>query len=297
MKASAFNYTRAESVEHAVSILAHEGDGAKLIAGGASLIPLLRYRLAHVDRLVDIGRLDEIAAIRIGGGSLTIGAMTRQAAIEDSAVVEEHQPLLAEAMPLVAHRPIRNRGTVGGSIAHADPAAELPAVALALDATVEAVSVRGSRSVPAQELFVSYFTTELADDELLRSVSFPLATMPEGAAIMEVSRRPGDFAIAGVVAKLAGDDHRCGVARLVVFGVGERPSRIEAAEHRLVGTGLSDDDLAAAAGLVSDAVEPRSDVHASAEYRCHAAAVLARRALKRARDRLRAIHSGSGRSQ
>jgi CO/xanthine dehydrogenase FAD-binding subunit len=286
MKASPFAYTRAESVEHAVSILAHEGDETKLIAGGASLIPLLRYRLAHVERLIDVGRLDEIAGIEVGAGALTIGAVTQQAAVEDDALVGEHLPLLVEAMPLVAHRPIRNRGTIGGSIAHADPAAELPAVALALDATVDAISVRGQRKIPAGEFFVSYFTTELADDELLTSVSFPLATMPEGTAIMEVSRRAGDFAMAGIVARLAGHDHRCGAARVVVFGVGERPIRIEAAERRLVGTELSDDDLAAAAGLASEALEPRSDVHASAEYRRHATRVLGRRALRRARDRL-----------
>jgi carbon-monoxide dehydrogenase medium subunit len=286
MKASPFAYTRAESVEHAVSILADEGDGAKLIAGGGSLIPLLRYRLAHVERLVDIGRLAEIAGIQVGRGSLAIGAVTQQAAVEDSALVGEHIPLLAEAMPLVAHRPIRNRGTIGGSIAHADPAAELPAVALALDARVEAVSPRGPRSVSAENFFVSYFTTELADDELLTSVSFPLGAMPEGTAIMEISRRPGDFAIAGVVVRLGGHDHRCVAARLVVFGVGERPIRIEPAEQRLVGTDLCDDDLAAAAGLVSGVLEPRSDVHASADYRRHAAVVLGRRALARARDRL-----------
>ncbi len=297
MKASAFTYTRAESVQHAVSILAQEGGGAKLIAGGGSLIPLLRYRLAHVEQLIDIGRLDEIGAIHLGGGTLTIGAVTRQAAIEDSAVVGEQLPLLAETMPLVAHRPIRNRGTIGGSIAHADPAAELPAVALALDATVEAVSVRGSRRLPAQELFVSYFTTALADDELLTSVLFPLAITPDGAAIMEVSRRPGDFAIAGIVARLGGHDRQCETARVVVFGVGERPIRVDAAEQRLIGTHLGDEDLAAAAGLVSGAVEPRSDVHASADYRRHAAAVLARRALGRARDRLLADTSRSGQVQ
>jgi CO/xanthine dehydrogenase FAD-binding subunit len=297
MKASQFTYTRADSVEHAVSLLATEGDGAKLIAGGGSLIPLLRYRLANVERLIDIGRLDEIAGIQVSGGCLTIGGVTRQAAIEDSGLVREHLPVLAETMPLVAHRPIRNRGTIGGSIAHADPAAELPAVVLALDATVEAVSVRGSRRVSAQELFVSYYTTELADDELLTSVSLPLATIPEGTAIMEVSRRPGDFAIAGIVARLAGRDERCGTARLVAFGVGERPARIEAAEQRLVGTSLSDDDLAAAAGLVSDALEPRSDAHASADYRRHATVVLARRALARARHRLIAIAGTKGDSQ
>jgi CO/xanthine dehydrogenase FAD-binding subunit len=286
MKASPFAYTRAESLEHALSVLADEGDQTKPLAGGGSLIPLLRYRLAHVERLIDIGRLSEITGIQIAGGSMAIGAVTRQATVEDSPLVGEHLPLLSEAMPLVAHRPIRNRGTIGGSIAHGDPAAELPAVVLALDATVETASVRGRRSVPADEFFISYFTTELADDELLSSVSFPLATMPEGTAIIEISRRPGDFAIAGVVARLGGHDQRCEAARLVVFGVGERPIRIKAAEQRLVGTELCDDDLAAAAALVSGALEPRSDMHASAEYRRHAAVVLARRALGRARDRL-----------
>lgn len=287
MKASLFAYERAHSLEHAVSILEENGDGAKLIAGGGSLMPLLRYRLAHVERLVDIGRLDELSGIRVGGGgTVTVGATTRQAAIENSALVEEHLPLLAEAMPLIAHRAIRNRGTIGGSIAHADPAAELPAVLLALDASVRAVRAGGVRSIAAPDLFISQFTTTLAEAEVLTSISFPLATMPEGCAIMEVSRRAGDFAIAGVAARVAGRDRRCEAARFVVFGVGDRAVRIEAVERRLMDSDLHDGDLAEAVQLIPEAIEPRSDVHASADYRRHAAVVLGRRALARARDRL-----------
>jgi aerobic carbon-monoxide dehydrogenase medium subunit len=288
MKPSEFQYVRAESVEHAAALLEEGEDGAKVLAGGQSLIPLLRFRLTYVDSLIDIGHLDELAGVAVqDDGSLRIGATTRQRVLELSSEIRDRAPLLVEAAPLIAHAQIRNQGTIGGSLAHADPAAELPAVAIALDASIEAVSTRGRRSIAAQDLFVSYYTTELAEDEILSAISVGPSTMPEGCAILEMARRSGDFALAGMVVRLAGSNGRCELARVVAFGVDARPVRVAAAESALVGSELGDQDLADAAQEVPAALEPTADVHATAEYRRHAATVLCRRALVRARDRLR----------
>jgi aerobic carbon-monoxide dehydrogenase medium subunit len=286
VKPSSFGYVRAESVDHATSILARDPDGCKVIAGGQSLLPLMRFRLTSVDRLIDIGTLDELAGVQVDAGVLRIGAMTRQAALQRDPQVSAHAPLLAEAIPWIAHPPIRNRGTIGGSLAHADRAAELPAVAVALDASVHVASVRGERTLAADDLFVSDYVTALADDEVLTAVEVPIAVGDEATALLEISRRPGDFALAGVAVRLRGTAERCEAARCVAFGVGPTPVRIRAVEQALVGGELRDDAIAAAAELIPDALAPNSDVHASADYRREAATVLGRRALRQARDRL-----------
>jgi carbon-monoxide dehydrogenase medium subunit len=288
VKPSRFEYTRAETLEHTTALLDDDPDGSKLIAGGQSLLPLIRLRLTDVARLVDIGGLGELAGIAVSEESLTVGAITRQSVLENHPQVRRHTPLLADAIPLIAHQAIRNRGTLGGSLAHADRSAELPAVAVALDASVLATSTRGSRVIPADDLFVSDYVTGLAEDEVLTTVNFPIAATDEVGEILEVSRRQGDFALAGVVVRIGGRRDHCEMARFVAFGVGPRPIRVRAVEEALVGSRLEDKDIDAAAERIANAVTPQSDVHASADYRRDAATALGRRAIRRARDRLTA---------
>jgi carbon-monoxide dehydrogenase medium subunit len=287
MKPAPFEYLRPESVEEALALLAERGEDAKPLAGGQSLVPLLRLRLAFVDALVDVARLDELDGIEGGPGGLRIGAATRQRAVELSTVVAGEQPVLVEALGLVGHDAIRSRGTFGGSLAHADAGAELPACVLALDGEIEARTSAASRRIEAAVFLQGHFTTALAENELLMATVLPSRRMPEGAAILEVTRRRGDFALAGAVARLGGRDGVCELARVVVFAVGPHAVRVGRAEQALVGSDLADADLAAAAAEASAAVEPRSDIHASAAYRRRAVGVLCRRALERARDRLR----------
>jgi len=287
MKPAPFEYLRPESVDEALALLAERDGNAKVLAGGQSLVPLLRLRLAFVDTLVDVARLAELGGIERARGGLRIGAGARQSFVERSAVVAQEQPLLVEALRLVGHEAIRSRGTFGGSLAHADPGAELPACVLALDAQLETRRRGESRRFAAADFFRGHFTTALADDELLTAALLPARRMREGAAILEVTRRRGDFALAGAVARLGAPDGVCEVARIVVFAVGPHALRIDAAEQLLVGSQLADEDLAAAAQEASAAVEPHSDVHASAAYRQRAVRVLCRRALELARERLR----------
>ncbi len=222
MKPAPFRYVRPSSVDEAISVLAAEGHGAKPLAGGQSLIPTMNFRLAQPAVLVDIDRLDELRGIREGGNdSLYIGAMTRHSEVERSAVVRERAPLLAEAMPWIAHPQIRNRGTVGGSLAHADPAAELPAVMLALDARVHLRGPTGDRTVQFCDFCTGFFSTALAPEELVTGVEIPALPGGTGTAFLEVSRRQGDFALVGVCAVVtldAGGDMHPGVGHAAQRG-------------------------------------------------------------------------------
>ena len=285
MKPPVFEYTAVRSIDEAVAELRQHGDAAKLLAGGQSLVPLLNMRLAAPERLIDLNRVPELAFITVRDGGLAVGAMTRQRAVERSTLAAAQVPLLADALPWVGHFQIRNRGTVGGSLSHADPAAELPAVALCLDARFTARGPAGVRTLAAGEFFVAQLTTALAPTELLTEVWFPAPPAGSGSAWIELARRHGDYALVGVAAvvTLAGD--RVREARLALTGVGDRPVRARAAEARLAGESLTPSVLADVAEAARQAIEPGSDIHASAAYRRHVAGVLVGRAIRLAAAR------------
>jgi carbon-monoxide dehydrogenase medium subunit len=286
MKPPPFAYFRPARLDEALELLAAHGDGAKVLAGGQSLVPLLRLRLSYPESLVDIGRLSELEGITAAQDAAVVGALTRQSAAELHPLVRERIPLLAEALPLIGHAAIRNQGTLGGSLAHADPAAELPAVMVALDAELRVRSAAGERTIPAEEFFLSFLTTALRDEELLTEIRIPYTRTRESAAILETARRPGDFALAGVAVRILMDADRACEARVVAFGVGPCPQRIPGAEAVLVGSRLDDADIEHASREVPLAVKPGSDLHASGDYRQHAVRVLCERALRLARERL-----------
>lgn len=283
MKPPPFEYHAPPSVEEALALLREHGDEAKALAGGQSLVPLLNFRLARPRHLIDLNRIPSLDYIREDDGAVAVGAMTRQRAVERSPLVRERCPLLAEAMPLIGHFQIRNRGTVGGSLAHADPAAELPAVVTALRGTLVARRAGRQRVLPAERFFVAYLTTALEPDELLVEARFPVPPPRSGSAFLEVSRRHGDFALVGVAAVVTLDEG--GVlthAALALTGVGPTPVLAEEAARVLVGDRPTPQAFEAAARKVSEGLRPDADLHASAEYRRHVAGVLARRALARA---------------
>jgi len=287
MKPAPFEYFDPATVEEAVALLREHGEDAKILAGGQSLMPLLNMRMARPEALIDLSRVEGLEYIRESEGALAIGAMTSKRTVERSDLVKRCQPLLHAATRLVAHPQIRNRGTVGGSMAQADPAAEYPAVALVLDAELRAVGPSGERVIEARDFFVSYLTTALDPAEVLTEVRFPMLGSGTGWAFQEVSRRHGDFAMAGAAVTLSvGTGGRCTEARIVLFGVGPTPVRAQGAEEMIVGEALEQPALEAAGRKASDDLgEPLSDVHASAEFRRHLAEVLTRRALSEALTR------------
>jgi carbon-monoxide dehydrogenase medium subunit len=281
MKPPRFEYCDPRTLAEAVSVLAaHEGE-AKVLAGGQSLLPLLNMRLARPAILVDLAKIPDLDYVRERDGGLEVGAMTRQRTLEHAEPVRQRYPFVHAAIRLIAHPQNRNQGTVGGSLAHADPAAELPALALALDAELHAGGPDGERVIAARDFFVTYLTTALGSAEVLTRVRLPALPPRSGWAVVEVARRHGDFALAGVMATLTLDGRgRCSAARVVLFGVGATPLRASAAEQALIGARPTDAGCAEAARRVTQAIdEPLTDVHATAEYRRELAIVLARRAL------------------
>ena len=256
MKPAAFAYDDPRSVEEALDLLAEHGEDAKVLAGGQSLVPLMNFRLARPARLVDVNRIDDLASIRKRGGVLHVGALTRAAALERSPLVAAEWPLLREAVRLVGHLQIRARGTVGGSVAHADPAAELPAALTALDARFHVRSRRRAHVLTADPLFVSHLTTSLEPDELLVEIEVPRLPAGAGTAFVEHARVHGDFALAGVAAVVTlGNDGVCERASLSLCGVAPTPRRAPDAEAALVGRPLSNADLAEAAALAAAEVD------------------------------------------
>ena len=288
MKMPPFRYHRPAGTAEALELLGELGPDAKVLAGGQSLLPLLALRLARPAHLVDIGAIGELAGIEPDGdGGLSIGATARHAAVEVSPVVADRAPLVAAAMPYIGHRAIRNRGTVGGSLAHADPAAELPAVALALDATFVVRHPDGERTVAAEEFFLGYLTSAVGDGDLLTAVRFPPWPARTGWSVQEVARRHGDFALVGVAAVLgAAADGRIQRARLAFFGVGGTPVRVTDAETLLLGHEPGPAAFAEAAQAATKLLDPPGDIHATAAYRAHTAGVLVRRALTDAAGRI-----------
>ncbi len=285
MKPAPFRYVAPRSVDEAVAVLAEHGDEAKILAGGQSLVPLLAMRLARPAVIVDINGIRSLAYIRRKEERLHVGALTRQRAVERSPLARRWAPLLWEAIRFVGHPQIRTRGTIGGSIAHADPSAELPAVAAALDGEVVVRRPEGERTVAASDFFTGYLTTALGPADLLTEVRFTLPAPPAGAAFLEVARRHGDFAIVGAAAVLRRSDGGVADARLVFVGVGPGPVRAVDAERSLQGSPGSTKGFAEAARLAAERLDPDDDIHASAAYRREVAAVMARRALEAAWQR------------
>lgn len=288
MKPPVFEYHRPATLDEAIALLAQHGSDAKPLAGGQSLIPAMNFRLARPAILIDLNGVSELSFIQPANGTgLRIGAMARQRAVERSSAVAKVAPLLHETMPFIAHPQIRNRGTVGGSIAHADPAAELPAVAVALNAQCKVVSRRGSRTIAAGEFYTGLFSTALAPDELLVEIVFPAAGPGNGWAFMEVARRHGDYALVGVAAAVTMDGRgRCREARIGLLSVGDGPVLAAEAARLLMGQQPSPEAIRAAADTAASRdVDPSGDIHASAGYRRHLVAVLVRRALSQAFER------------
>ena len=290
MKPAPFEYLAPTTVDEAVAHLAKHGWDAKVLAGGQSLVPLMNFRLSQPSVIVDLNRVSELFYIRLDGdGSLRLGAMTRQCDVERDPLVAEHAPLVHETMPNIAYPQIRSRGTFGGSIAHADPAAELAAVSLALDARFRLRSHAGERWVEASDFFVGLFSTVLEPDELLVEVALPSMPPRCGWSFMEVTRRHHDFAMAGVAALVVVDSSgRCERARLAFLSVGDGPVNAHQAAEALVGQSPTPETISAAADTAASSdIDPGSDIHASAEYRRHLTRVLGRRALTQAFDRAR----------
>jgi carbon-monoxide dehydrogenase medium subunit len=285
MKPPKFDYHAPKTVDEAVALLARYGGDAKPLAGGQSLVPLLNFRLARPAALVDLNRVASLAGIREVNGHVAFGAMTRQRTVEFSPVVARALPLLLEATRWVGHLPIRSRGTIGGSIAHADPSAEYPAVLTALDGSVVARGPKGERTLTAAQLFETYLTTTLAPDEVLTEVRLPIMPAGAGWAFEEFARRHGDFAIVGIAAAVWRAGDRVTV-RLATAGAGPVPVRLRGAEEILEREGLGAEAVRAAAARAAELVQPDSDLHASADYRRNLTRVLTERALRRALGRL-----------
>jgi carbon-monoxide dehydrogenase medium subunit len=284
MKLPHVDYEAPKTVPEAVGLLAEHQDEASVLAGGQSLIPLLALRLARPAVLIDINGIDELSGVSAADGWVAIGAMMRDYVAEESGTVADAVPLLAAALPLIGHEAIRSRGTVGGSLAHADPAAELPAVARALDAEFVVCGQSGERVVPAAEWFEGYLTTSRRPDELLVEVRFPAAGRGMGVSFQEVGRRHGDFAIVGLAASLTLSGGAISDARLAFAGISDVPVRATGAEDLLVGEGPSAELFAEAARRATGDIDPPADLHGSSEYRRKVAAALVRRGLRAAAD-------------
>ena len=284
MKAAPFSYVRATSLAGAFRLWSDAGPEARLLAGGQSLLASLAFRLSEPSALIDISRVPELAGIAQGGEAIRIGAAVTHAELGRNELVRRYLPLLAEAMPLIAHPAIRNRGTVGGSLAFADPAAELPACAVALDAVVIARTPEAERRIPATRFFTGLYATALQPGELIAAVEFPVARAGERSAILELARRSGDYAIAGVAArtKLAGSTPID--PRFVFFGVGDRPVVAERAMAAIAGKQVLVETVAAAQAALGADLDPTADQHGGPEVKRHHARVLLARALARLCD-------------
>lgn len=287
MKPAPFEYVAPSSIAMALDELNQHGYGAKILAGGQSLIPVMNFRLAQPEYLIDLNDITELDYLEQDGEVIRIGAMTRQRAIERSELIAQEAPLLHEALPYIAHPQIRNRGTVGGSIAHADPAGELPMLAVALEGRFKLQSVDGERWVSAADFFTDLFETEMAENEILTQVEIPIAKENTGYAFTEMARRHGDYALCGVAAWVTVDKGGvCQAAKLVYLNAGPIPMQATAAASLLVGETPSAEVITAAAEKAAqDEVEPDSDIHATADYKRHLAKVLTKKVLTTAFER------------
>jgi len=291
MKPAPFRYVAALSLEQALALKAEIGDEARFLAGGQSLVPTMNFRLTQPTMLIDINPLDELAGIRNGSDTLRIGALTRYRSLERDPMTAVKLPLIAEALPVIAHPQIRNRGTIGGNLAHADPASEMPAIVLTLGGRLHAQSVRGERWIEARDFFVGALTTALESDEMLTEVELPAAAADSGACFLELSRRRGDFAIIGVACMVRLDAQgECIEARIGLCNAGDGPVYADESSGSLVGKKLGEGEIAEAAALVQSAIDPGGSIHASKDYQRHIAGVLTARALTTANKRARREH-------
>jgi carbon-monoxide dehydrogenase medium subunit len=281
MKWPAFAYLRAQTLDDLWRAQAEHGEDAQVIAGGQTLLATLAFRLSEPKLLVDITRITALRGISVAGGSLRIGALTRHAELGRDPLVARHAPLLAEAVPLIAHPAIRNRGTIGGSLAYADPAAELPACLVALDGTVVIASKEGERRVAARDFFTGLLQTALRPGEIIAAVELPCAGASDRSTIAEVARRSGDYAMAGLAARLTFTAGTVSTARLVYFGVGNGPVFAATAAAALDGRALGPAAIDAAAAALAADLDPPADLHGPPEMKLHLCRVLTRRALTR----------------
>ena len=281
MVAATFDYHAPSTLSEALSLLAGSPN-AKILAGGHSLIPMMKLRLAEPDALIDLGGLDGLSYVRESGGALAIGAMTTYRDVIASDAVRASAPVVAEAASQVADPQVRNRGTIGGSLSHADPAADLPAVMLALDAEFSAESASGGRAIAADDFFVDLFATALGAGEILTEIRIPAAAPGTGASYAKMANKASHFAIVGAAASVTVENGRCIAARIGITGAGASASRARESESRLVGSDLSESAVFSAAGHAADGIEMNEDIHASAEYREHLTKVFALRAIQSA---------------
>jgi carbon-monoxide dehydrogenase medium subunit len=276
---AAFDYARPSSIDEALQAIAAGGEDVKILAGGQSLIPVMRLRLAAPSTVVDLGRVQELRGVRDDGDAIVIGAMTTHAAVLEDPLIKQHAPLIAEATETVADRQVRHRGTFGGALAHADPAGDLPAVALALDAEFVIVGPNGRRTVPARDFFVDYLTTALEDGELLVEVRIPKLPGDWGMHYEKFNRVAQAWSIVAVAAVVRRENGHIAEARIGLTNMGPTPLRATAAEQALAGAAASADAVAEAASHAAEGTEPSSDLNAQADYRRHLAQVLTRRAV------------------
>src|SRR5882757_30035 len=288
MKPAPFKYIAASSLDHALSLKAEYGDDARFLAGGQSLMPAMNFRLSQPSVLIDVNPLSDCGGIvRSDRGEIRVGAVTRYRELERDADFLRLCPLFADALPHIAHPQIRNRGTIGGNLSHADPASELPAIAVAMQARMRIKSAKGEREVAASEFFQGLLTTDIQSDEMLVGIAFPAPTARTGTCFMEVARRRGDFALAGVAAIMTVDDQgRCSQVRLALCGVGDGPVDASAAASSLVGQHGSGEAIEAVAAEVQGLIEPSGNVHATPDYQRHIAGVLTQRAIGAAFQRV-----------
>src|SRR5437868_10030835 len=277
-----FDYIAPTTLDEAVALLSQHADDAKVLAGGHSLIPAMKLRLAQPQLLIDIGRIKDLSYIREEDGSLRIGAMTTHYELESSARVRELCPLLSACAGSIGDVQVRNRGTIGGSLAHADPAADWPAAVLALDAELVATSANGERTIKATDFFVDMLTTALAPGEILREIRVPLSTVGAGQAYLKLHHPASGFAVVGVAVNLARQNGTCQAIRIGITGVATKAYRAPSVEQALVGHALDEQSIAAAAAHAADGIEPNGDLFASADYRRHLAQVYTRRAIAEA---------------
>lgn len=287
MKPAPFRYVAAKTLEQALQLKAEHGDEARFLAGGQSLVPTMNFRLTQPAMLIDINPLSACAGVQKNGpASVRIGALTRYRDLERDPEMARDLPLVHEALPHIAHPQIRNRGTIGGNLAHADPASEMPAIVLALGGKMHAQSLRGERWIAAADFFAGALTTALESDEMLVEVELPVAPSRSGSCFMELARRRGDFAIMGVACTLRLDDEgRCAEARIGLCNAGDRPVFAAAACESLVGRQIDAPEIKEAAALVQRAIDPGGNVHASKEFQRHVAGVLTARAVATANQR------------